>query len=94
MLKKSQRGEVSIRILGLNSHGLPDARRARYEAVRTKAAYLASALAGPIPVGPKVQDLVQDLLSEVRGKGEYTAVVRVAIADANRELGILGALGT
>ena len=83
---KTDRGDACIKILGLNLHGLPDARQRIYADVRRRMALLVSDLARPEESAP---DLLEQLLAQRDGDGEFTAVVRVAIVDATRELAVL-----
>ena len=80
---KSSRGETTVKVLGLNERGLPDARRETYNNARARYGALLRALAID-PLGSEALELVRIIKDIVRGKSEYALAGRKGISDARR----------
>lgn len=79
---KTERGEVTERVLGLNLRGLPGARKETYEKTKMRCAKLLLLDRN----GEGAKTTREKLRDGANGVGEHTIAVRKAIADAAAEM--------
>ena len=82
---RTKRGEMCIKIFGLNLRGLPVGRKKVYDDVRNTMSILALELIDD-PNGPKTKERLEKIRKLKNGHGEYTIVALKAIADSKETL--------